>query len=141
MPIPVVRAETFYLPPPELSADAWALVPAAERVWRWVEYQQQRRVNPPEGFLVGEQTWARINHNRWLADCVCMSAQIVTPADPRMACTECGRGWIPVVFPADPDAVETELDTRPPHERNWTADDAPPPARAARPTLHGKGAR
>lgn len=132
MPIPVVRAEAFYTPPPQQPADAWVLVPAAERVWRWVEYQLQRRVTPPSGVLLGEQVWARINHGRWVADCVCESAQIVTPADARFACTECGWGWVTVVFPGDPAAAEAEVEAAPPHLRNWRNPEDPtsqqPPA-------------
>lgn len=124
----VVRAETFYLPPPELPADAWNLVPVAERVWRWAEYRLQRRLVPPEGVLLGEQAWAEINHNRWIAACVCGSAQVVSPADPRMACTECGRGWVQLVFPTDVAAVEASLAGEEPHLRNWTNPDAPVPA-------------
>lgn len=141
MSITVVRAEDFYLPPPELPPDSWALVQPAERVWRWVEYKQQRRVTPPEGFLIGVQLWARINHNRWLVDCPCGSAQVVTPADPRFACTECGYGWVALVFPADPAAVEAAIEGALPHERNWVSDEAPPPARAVQPSPPRKGAR
>lgn len=131
MPIAVTRAEGFYRPPPELAADAWSLVPPAERVWRWVEYRLQRRVTPPEGFVIGQQIWARINHNRWLADCVCGSAQVVSPTDPRFACTECGYGWVTLLFPEDPAAVEAAVDGELPHERNWSAPDdpGPPPQR------------
>ncbi|MEU9861336.1 hypothetical protein AB0D99_10690 [Streptomyces sp. NPDC047971] len=139
--IAVVRAEEFYLPPPELSPDSWVLLPPAERVWRWVEYKQQRRVTPPEGVLLGVQLWARINHNRWLADCPCGSAQVATPADPRFACTECGYGWAALVFPEDPAAVEDALAELLPHERNWTHPDAPPPARVVPPSPPRKGAR
>ncbi|MGV2914501.1 hypothetical protein [Streptomyces alfalfae] len=125
MPIPVLRAETFYLPPPQLPADAWDLVPAAERVFRWYEYRVQRRVIPPVGYVTGQQVYAQINHNRWVADCLCGSAQVVSPTDPRIACTECGLGWITLVFPADPDAVEASLAELLPGERNWTNPDAP----------------
>lgn len=139
MSIPVVRAEAFYLPPPEVAADAWDLVPPAERVWRWVEYRQQRRVIPPEGVLPNEQVWARVNHGRWLVDCVCGSAQIVTPTDPRFACTECGWGWVAVAFPADLVAVEASLEESPPHLRNWANLDAP--AWAPPPPPHRKPPR
>lgn len=117
--IPVLRAETFYLPPPQLPADAWDLVPPAERVFRWYEYRVQRRVIPPDGFILGQHVYARINHNRWVADCRCGSAQVVSPADPRTACTECGLGWITLVFPEDPDAIEAALSELLPDERNW----------------------
>lgn len=128
--ISVVRAEAFYTPPPQLPPTEWDPVPAAERVWRWVEYRLQRRATPPTGVLLGEQVWARINHNRWVADCVCGSAQIVTPADPRFACTECGWGWVQVTFPEDSAAAEAAVEAEPPHQRNWVnpQDPSQPPA-------------
>lgn len=125
---PVVRAEAFYAPPPELEPDAWDLVPPAERVWRWVEYRQQRRVVPPEGFLLGESVWAGINHNRWVVDCPCGSAQVVTPDDPRFACTECGYGWVTVTFPDDVAGAEDAITAELPHLRNWTNPAIPRPA-------------
>ncbi|MEV1063371.1 hypothetical protein [Streptomyces sp. NPDC050263] len=126
MPITVARAETYYVPPPGRSPrDDWALVPAAERVWRWAELRQQRRLVPPDGFVIGQHAYARINHGRWVADCLCGSAQVVTPADPRMACTECGLGWIRLVFPEDPAAAEAAVADELPHERNWWHPDDP----------------
>lgn len=125
MAIAVVRAETFYLPPPQEPATAWDLVAPAERVFRWVELRQQRRLLPPDGFVLGQQIYARINHNRWVADCPCGSAQVVSPADPRLACTECGAGWFRLVFPDCPAAVEAAVADQLPHERNWWADDDP----------------
>ena len=133
MLIPVERAESFYLPPPTIPRDAWAGVPAAELVFRWVSHRMQRTTVPPRGFVIGAIGWARINHNRWVSDCPCGSAQVVSPTDKRMACTECGLGWRTLVFPEDPDAVEESLDPLLPHERNWWHDEdpgrpAPPPA-------------
>ncbi|MFG2144138.1 hypothetical protein ACGFRG_08050 [Streptomyces sp. NPDC048696] len=119
MLVPVQRAETFYLPPPTEPTTAWDLVPAAERVFRWVEYRAQRRVVPPEAPIVGHQVFARINHNRWVVDCPCGSAQVVSPSDARAACTECGYGWVRLIFPADPEAVEATLADQLPHLRNW----------------------
>jgi hypothetical protein len=127
VPIPVQRAETFYLPPPSEPAEAWSMVPPAERVFRWIEHRAQRRIVPPDGFLIGQRTFAQINHNRWVADCPCGSAQVVTPVDPRFACTECGLGWLTVIFPADPAAVESGLAAELPHLRNWWHPDAPDP--------------
>lgn len=132
MPIAVVRAETFYLPPPPLPRDAWANVPAAELVWKWIEYRMGRRVNPPED-SVGESYYARINQNRWIADCSsCGSAQVVSPADARYACTECGWGWCALIFPEDVAAVEAGLMGLKPYLRNWWHDDDP--ANPNRPT-------
>lgn len=124
MAIAVVRAETFYLPPPTEPADAWALVPAAELVWRWYETRVGRRVIPPTE-EVDETYYARINQNRWIADCVCGSAAIVSPADPRYACTECGWGWCTLVFPEDVAAVEASLLALKPNLRNWWHPDDP----------------
>lgn len=140
MLIPVQRAETFYLPPPSLLPHAWDLVAPAERVWRWYELRQQRRLVVPAGMLIGQRTYARINHNRWVADCVCRSAQTVTPADPRLACPECGYGWVTVVFPADVAAAETAVAAEVPAERNWwnpedpDAWDRPPADNSEEPT-------
>jgi hypothetical protein len=117
--IPVQRAQSFYTPPPRERPDAWDQVPPAERVWRWYEQQMQRRVVPPAGVLLGSSVFARLNHNRWVADCVCGSAQVVTPDDARFACPECGYGWVPITFPEKPGVVEAEVAAWPPHERNW----------------------
>ncbi|MFJ6905614.1 hypothetical protein [Streptomyces griseoluteus] len=124
MPIPVVRAETFYTPPPPQPADLWKDVPAAERVWLWYEVRMGRRVTPPDG-TVDDVYFARINQNRWLADCSCGSAAVVSPTDPRYACTECGWGWCTLIFPADPAAVETSLMGIKPNLRNWWHPDDP----------------
>jgi hypothetical protein len=125
VPIAVVRAETFYLPPPDQPANAWALVPAAELVWRWYEARMGRRVVPPEE-AVDESYFARINQNRWLADCSsCGSAAVVSPTDPRYACTECQWGWCALVFPADVAAVEASLMGLRPGLRNWWHPDDP----------------
>ncbi|MEU5077109.1 hypothetical protein AB0G76_37005 [Streptomyces asoensis] len=125
MQIPVERAETFYLPPSARRPEDWSAIPPAERVFRWTEQRQQRRVVPPTGFIIGQQAYARINHNRWVADCPCGSAQVVSPADPRMACTECGLGWVRLVFPDDPGAVEQSVSADLPHLRNWWNFDDP----------------
>ena len=126
MPIPVLRAETFYLPPPAgRRTEDWSAIPPAERVFRWAELRQQRRLVPPQGFVLGQSAYARINHNRWVADCPCGSAQVVSPKDARLACTECGLGWITLTFPADPEAVEASVLEDLPSLRNWWHDDDP----------------
>lgn len=139
MAIAVQRAESFYLPPPDQPATAWALVPPAERVFRWAELRQQRRLVAPDGFVIGQQAYARINHGRWVADCPCGSAQVVTPTDPRMACTECGYGWVQLVFPADPAEAEASVDSELPHERNWWHPDDPSWDRPADPAAPADG--
>ncbi|MFF2773344.1 hypothetical protein ACFVU3_00405 [Streptomyces sp. NPDC058052] len=129
----ITRAEDFYLPPPHLSPDAWSLVPPAMRVVRWWEERHQRRIPVEDGILIGQPLYARINHGRWVADCTCLSAQFVTPADPRMWCVECGTGWWQVAFPADVDAVEQQFTNLPLDQRNWWASEDP--TDPARPTL------
>jgi hypothetical protein len=125
MPVAVVRAETFYTPPPPEPADAWALLPAALLVWRWYETRMGRRVVPPED-TVDDVYFARINQNRWIADCSsCGSAAVVSPADPRYACTECQWGWCLVIFPSDVAAVEASLVGLKPALRNWWNPDDP----------------
>ncbi|MEU0359911.1 hypothetical protein [Streptomyces cyaneofuscatus] len=126
--IPVVRAETYYLPPPPRRGQPpmdWSGVPAAELVYLYMEFRVGRRLTKPTG-TVDETYYAQINQNRWVVQCVCRSAAIVSPTDPRFACTECGYGWASIVFPEDPAAVEEELLLEPrPHLRNWWHDDDP----------------
>jgi hypothetical protein len=122
--IDVVRAETFYLPPPREPADAWADVPGAELVFRWLEYRLSRRITPPTD-AVDQTYWARINQNRWVAECICGSAQVVSPVDQRFGCTECGWGWCTVVYPEDVPAIEASLMSVAPHLRNWWHPDDP----------------
>ncbi|WP_371624041.1 hypothetical protein OG245_15120 [Streptomyces sp. NBC_01116] len=123
--IKVVRAEAFYLPPPTEPANLWADVPAAERAFRWIEYRMGRRITPPVE-PVEETYFAQVNQNRWVTSCVCGSAAIVSPADPRYGCTECGYGWASLVFPDDVEAVEAQMLLEPrPHLRNWFHDADP----------------
>ena len=126
----ITRAEDLYRPPPYLAPDAWAAAPPALRCALWFEHRQQRRIHTGDAFVIGQQLYARINHGRWLADCTCGSAQVVTPADPRMWCVECGTGWWQLTFPADVVAVEESLSALPIPEQNWWAEPDP-----ARPTL------
>ena len=142
MPIPVQRAEDFYLPPPHLKPDAWASTPAAERVFLWVSHRLQRTAAVPQGFVIGAVGFARINHNRWVSDCPCGSAQVVSPTDPRMACTECGLGWRTLTFPEDAAAVEVSIADLLPHLRNWWHDEDParPAPPEPQPPIEGAGA-
>ncbi|MFI9621877.1 hypothetical protein ACIG8S_23480, partial [[Kitasatospora] papulosa] len=111
MPIAVIRAETFYLPPPPRRGYPtvdWSGVPAAELVYRYMENRTGRRLLPPTD-TVDQAYYARINQNRWISDCVCGSAAVVSPTDPRYGCTECGYGWCALVFPDDVETVEAEM--------------------------------
>lgn len=115
-----LRSEDIYLPPPDRPVDAWQQLPPAERVIAWYEQRQQRRLPRRTGVLLGATVYPQINHGRWVADCPeCSSAQIVTPADPRMFCVECLAGWFRLTFPADPAAAEQAVAGLPLRERNW----------------------
>ncbi|WP_435285904.1 hypothetical protein [Streptomyces bacillaris] len=117
--IKVVRAEAFYVPPPPQPATAWAGTPAAELVYLYMEARTQRRYVRPEG-PSGDTVYARVNQNRWVADCYCGSAQVVSPTDPRYGCIECGWGWTTLLFPEDVAAVEAQMLLEPrPALRNW----------------------
>jgi len=67
---------------------------------------------------------ARINHGRWIVDCVgCNSAMIIDLAELIYMCPECGNShndgkWIKVLLPADRKAIENELLKRPWNGRN-----------------------
>ncbi|MEU8713623.1 hypothetical protein [Streptomyces sp. NPDC048663] len=141
-----MRAETFYVPAPPEPADAWSLVPPALLVWRWYEARLGRRVVPPaDGDFTADIYFARINQNRWIADCSsCGSAAVVSPADPRYACTECQWGWCTILFPADVAAVEASLMGLKPGLRNWWNDLDPsnpnPPAPPGEPGPMGEKA-
>lgn len=70
--------------------------------------------------MLGVLVYPQINHGRWVADCPeCSSAQIVTPADPRLFCVECLSGWFQLTFPADPLAAEQAVKGLPVREQNW----------------------
>jgi hypothetical protein len=129
MPIAVVRAETYYLPPYPLPPDAWLNVPPAELAYRWIEFRTGRRVPLPDDVLGGvPPVYARINQNRWCADCVCASAAAISPTDPRWGCTECGYGWVPIIVPTEEEIAEIEaelLKIPQPHLRNWWHPDDP----------------
>ncbi|MFE0875346.1 hypothetical protein ACFW4X_10760 [Streptomyces smyrnaeus] len=137
MPVAVVRAETYYLPPRQMPPDAWGDVAPAELVWRWMEHRVGRRLLPPADTLTDvPPVYARVNQNRWLADCVCNSAAVVSPADPRWACTECGYGWVAMIVPTPDEvaAIEQQLLAIPqPHLRDWWNPADPNPYNPARP--------
>jgi hypothetical protein len=116
----ILRAEDFYTPPPSRPADAWRLVPPAERAIRWFEEKVQRRLPRPQGVDLRQPVFARIDAGRWVADCPCGSAQVVTPDDPRMFCVECLEStWRRVRFPADVAAAEAAVAALPVYEQFW----------------------
>lgn len=117
--VAVLRAETFYLPPPSLPADVWDNVSPAERALRWTEVYAQRRLPVIPREQASEPLYARIDAGRWVAECECGTADVVSPADPRMLCTVCLDGWHPLFFPPDADAVEAELAGLPRRHQFW----------------------
>jgi len=87
-------------------------------------YVRAQGVRPP--MTTGtEARYARVEHGRWLVDCPdCNNCLFADPDDRRMFCTVClnalhGGGWLPVVFPDDVAAFESELLRRPIENRNW----------------------
>jgi hypothetical protein len=139
MPIAVQRAETYYVPPPPMSPTAWAEVPGAELIYVWLEARTGRRIARPDEQLEDEPViWARVDQNRWVADCVCGSASMVSLADPRWGCTECGYGWVRLAVPSAEEAAaaEAELLKIPrPHLRNWWQPGDPNPLNPANSTF------
>ncbi|MFJ9318242.1 hypothetical protein [Streptomyces globisporus] len=111
----IVRAETYYLPPPPRRgqpAQDWSQVPGAELIYRWAETRLNRRLPVPTGAVPDHPgLYARIDDGRWLAECdACGSAWIVSVLDPRFGCVEttCQQGWVPLILPEDTDAAEAE---------------------------------
>jgi hypothetical protein len=131
MPIPVVRAEAYYLPPPPRRgrpAEDWSQIPGAELVYHWIDYRLSRRTPIPTEFVPdAAPVYARINQNRWLGDCAnCGNACIVSMVDLRFGCTECLRDWVVLIVPDDVAAVEAEMLLTPePYLRNWWHPDDP----------------
>ena len=65
------------------------------------------------------KVYARINHDRWLADCPCNGAELVTPGH-TMLCGSCGAEH-EVVFPKNARKIEAVLEQRGhPSQRNWS---------------------
>ncbi|MGW7085010.1 hypothetical protein ACWGH2_16180 [Streptomyces sp. NPDC054871] len=143
MPIAVQRAENYYVPPYPNPADAWVDVPGAELVYAWLEARTGRRIKRPDEVLADEPAiWARISQNRWVADCVCGSASMISLTDPRWGCTECGYGWVPLIVPTPEvaEAAEAQLVTIVrPHLRNWWQPDDPHPMNPSRPVPEEPG--
>lgn len=115
----VIRAEDFYLPPPHLPADAWDDVPPAERALRWHEIHAQRRLPVIPREQTAEPLYPRIDAGRWVAECECRSAHVVTPADPWMLCPTCLDGWHPLIFPDDVTEAEADVADLPRRDQYW----------------------
>lgn len=68
---------------------------------------------------------AEIVHNRWIAQCECMGAEVVDRDIPIFFCLSCFNTEIegktrPVIFPSQINAIENTLLLRPnPMNRNW----------------------
>ncbi|MEU1122124.1 hypothetical protein ABZ371_00690 [Streptomyces sp. NPDC005899] len=113
LPADIVRAETYYLPPPPRRGQTpqdWSQVPGAELIYKWAEYRLARRLTvPTESVPDHPGLYARIDDGRWLAECdACGAAWIVSVADPRFGCVECRRDWVPLIVPEDTAAAEAE---------------------------------
>ncbi|MER8197077.1 hypothetical protein ABTY00_24305 [Streptomyces microflavus] len=129
----IVRAETYYLPPPPRRGqipEDWSQTPGAELIYRWYDRRMNRRTPVPTGWAPdAEPAYARIDDGRWLAECsACRSAAIVSVADPRYGCVECLRAWVPLIVPEDIAAAEAHALPLP-QRFWWHADDPRNPYR------------
>ena len=108
----IVQAETYYLPPTPRRgqpAQDWSQVPGAELVFKWVEYRMGWRVPVPTEWVPNNPgLYARIDDGRWIAECTCGAAWVVSVLDPRFACPQCRRDWVPLIVPEDVPAAEAE---------------------------------
>ena len=91
-------------------------------------FENERLPGPPavpHGVAVGNSIPAWVSYGRWIVQCACGCAQIVSRVDPRAYCPNClnlaaGGMFRPVVFPPEADAIEAILSRR--HydvNRNW----------------------
>ena len=69
----------------------------------------------------GETVYAYINHDRWVADCPCNGAELVTRGE-TMLCGSCGAEHA-VVFPTNRAKIEGLLSVRDPANRNWNLEE------------------
>lgn len=74
--------------------------------------------------------YVEVNQGRWLVRCPnCNGAERAKSDDQWFTCSSCKNAAddgerLPVVWPADPDAIVTELRALPPLERNWQNEEA-----------------
>ncbi|MFE2941045.1 hypothetical protein ACFXKG_18570 [Streptomyces sp. NPDC059255] len=112
-PLPIVRAETYYLPPtPPRGQDPvdWSGYGGAELVYLWWEVRGRRIPIPTTFEPDAPPVYARIDDNRWLAECdACRSACVVSVLDPRFGCAQCRRAWVELIVPDDVEAIEAEV--------------------------------
>ncbi|MEV3946969.1 hypothetical protein AB0K57_04805 [Streptomyces halstedii] len=141
LPDTILRAETYYQPPPPRRGqpvEDWSQVPGAELVYRWVEYRLSRRVPVPTGSISGHPgVYAWIDDGRWITECECKAAWIVSVEDPRFGCPECKADWVPLIVPEDIVAAEAAALALP-YRFWWHPDDprnpyAPEPEMPAEP--------
>jgi hypothetical protein len=82
---------------------------------------------PPSDLARDAAVVAFVNDGRWLAECPCGAAQLVSQSDRRYFCVDCmnqyaGGRWVRVAWPDDVtvEAIEALLVRRPfPDTRNW----------------------
>ena len=76
-----------------------------------------------EVFEIEEPVEAYINHGRWVVDCECNGAGFTSPAFKFSCCFDCGRRYMNIVFPKNPQKIEKELlKRREARNRNWTGE-------------------
>jgi hypothetical protein len=70
---------------------------------------------PDDNIFVGSVK-AEVSAGLWIARCpspFCSGAVAVTSLDPVTCCTDCGFGWLHVIFPENKAAISKELERRP----------------------------
>lgn len=92
----------------------------------WIQRTLQRQGIPPISDWEPDAppVPARIDDNRWIADCpeeMCSGSEFVDWEWPYFVCLACGSGAYEVTFPAQREAIEAELMKRPnPGNRWWS---------------------
>lgn len=77
-------------------------------------YVAQQGLKPRQ---VPGSVFAYVNHGRWVADCLCGGAELVSEGEP-MLCGSCGA-IRQVVWPNNSSAIESALEDRPKENQNW----------------------